>query len=124
MGALTVLNSYRLTGSEARFRAAIAALAARVEAEGERGVLSYRFFVDAKAGVARAVIDYDGPAAWIGHHEIAMGWPEMTALHSAARLEECVFLGTVTPEIHAWLAGSGLTARVVDGFTAAGGFLR
>jgi hypothetical protein len=124
MGALTVLNLYRLTGAEDRFRAAIAALAARVEAEGERGVLSYRFFVDAQTGMARAIIDYDAPAAWIGHHEIAMGWPEMKALHAAARLEECVFLGTVTPEIRAWLAGSGLAARVVDGLDWAAGFER
>jgi hypothetical protein len=124
MGSLTVLNLYRLTGTQAGFRAAVSALAARVEAEGERGVLSYRFFVDVTAGAARAVVDYDTPAAWIGHHEIAMAWPEMKALHAAARLEECIFLGSVTPEIRAWIAGSGLTARVVDGFAPAAGFRR
>ena len=45
MAGLTILNTYTLRGSEADFKTAITALAARVEAEGEPGVLSYRFFV-------------------------------------------------------------------------------
>ncbi len=119
---LTILNHYRLTESPEAFTAAIAALATRVEAEGERGVLSYRFFVSAET--ARAVVDYATPEAWIGHHEIAMAWPEMQALHRVARLSEVVFLGPMTEEIRAWLAASGLQARVESGFVAAAGFHR
>jgi hypothetical protein len=121
---LTVLNLYRLKSSAEAFTAAITALAARVEREGERGVLSYRFWVNEAEGTARAVIDYATPQAWIGHHDISMGWPEMKALHAVAGLEDVTFLGPLTPEIRAWLSGSSLTAKVHDGFASAAGFRR
>jgi hypothetical protein len=121
---LTVLNQYRLTGSAVAFTGAITALAGRVEREGERGLLSYRFWVNEAEGTARAVIDYATPQSWIGHHEISMSWPEMKALHAVARLEDVTFLGPLTPDIRAWLAGSSLTATLNEGFTAAAGFRR
>ena len=124
MAGLTILNTYTLRGSVGDFKTAIMALAARVEAEGERGVLSYRFFVSADAGLARAVIDYATPKAWIGHHDISMTWPEMTALHGVAALSHVTFLGPITPEIRAWLDRSGLKAQVETGYVASAGFCR
>lgn len=121
---LTALNHYRLIAPAPNFVAAVAALAARVQAEGEPGVVGYRFHVNADLGEGRAVVDYATPEAWIGHHEIAMPWAEMKALHRVARLEEVTFLGEVTPAIRAWIAGSGLRAQVTEGFEAAAGFLR
>lgn len=124
MAGLTILNTYTLRGSVADFKTAITALAARVEAEGERGVLSYWFFVSADAGLARAVIDYATPKAWIGHHDISMTWPEMKALHGVAALSHVTFLGPITPEIRAWLDRSGLKAQVETGYVASAGFCR
>jgi len=121
---LTIVSTYALIGSAAEFSDAIKRLAAKVEAEGETGVLSYRFYVSEAETTARAVIDYASPAAWIGHHEIAMDWPEMAALHRVARLDEVIFLGPYTPEIGAWLAKSSLTAKVHHGFNVAAGFSR
>lgn len=121
---LTVLNLYRLKASAAAFTAAITALASRVEREGERGLLSYRFWVNEAERTARAVIDYATPQAWTGHHDISMDWPEMKALHAVAWLEDVTFLGPLTPEIRAWLAGSSLMAKVHDGFVPAAGFRR
>jgi hypothetical protein len=116
------LNHYTLKGRPDEFVVAAQALAARVKSEGHPGVLSYRFFAGPET--ARAVVDYADAAAWIGHHEIAMGWPEMKALHQAAGLAHSVFLGCVTDEIRAWLARSGLTVRVEEGYTFAAGFRR
>jgi hypothetical protein len=124
MPGLTILNIYRLSGSAADFMAAISILADRVEAEGERGVLSYRFYVNEEAGLARAVIDYATADAWIGHHDISMTWPEMKALHRVAVLSHVTFLGPMTREIQAWLARSGLKAEVESGYVAAAGFHR
>jgi hypothetical protein len=124
---LTVLNHYRLLGPAGDFVAAISALSRRVEAEGHPGIRGYRFFVSDTGpglGRARAVIDYVDAAAWIGHHDLAMGWPEMKALHLAARLEDVVFLGPVAPQIHAWLANASLTARLEEGYSLAAGFER
>jgi hypothetical protein len=121
---LTVLNTYSLQGSAAEFTVAITALAARVELAGHPGILSYRFFVKADQRLARAVIDYADPAAWIGHHEIAMLWPEMKALHDVATLRHVAFLGPLTDDIHNWLAQSGLQAEIEAGYVAAAGFAR
>ncbi len=121
---LTVLNLYDLKAAPEAFVRAIEALAARVEAEGEPGVLSYRFYVNAAEGTARGVVDYAGAEAWVRHHEIAMDWPQMRALHAEAVLREVTFLGSITPQIRDWLTGSTLTARVVEGYAPAGGFDR
>ncbi len=121
---LTILNSYRLNAPPEHFARAIDVLARRVEAEGDPGVLSYRFFVHASEGTARGVIDYVNAAAWIGHHDIAMGWPEMSGLHSVASLTDIVFLGAMTSEIQTWIERSTLTARIRCGYAFAGGFQR
>ena len=122
--SLTILNTYDILTTPEAFLAAITKLAARVEVEGHRGVLSYRFFCAPDLMQARAVIDYSGPEAWIGHHDIAMSWPEMNALHQAARLVEVTFLGEVTPEIQDWISRSTLRARLITGFSDAAGFHR
>ena len=80
--------------------------------------------MNASEGTARGIIDYEDPGAWIGHHDIAMAWPEMTALHTAARLAEVTFLGRLTHEIEAWIEGSTLTARIRRGNRFAAGFQR
>ena len=121
---LTVLNLYELKGSAGAFTRCIAALADRVRDEGAAGVLSYRFFVNEADGTARAVIDYADPQAWIDHHDIAMPWPEMTALHGVARLAEAIFLGPVPDAIRDWLARSQLTAALRMGYDPAAGFTR
>jgi hypothetical protein len=121
---LTALNLYRLTAPGPAFEAAVAALAARVQREGDPGVMGYRFYVNAAEGLGRAVVDYATPRAWIGHHEIAMPWPEMKALHGVARLQAVTFLGEVTPEILAWISGSGLAADIEYSFTFVAGWTR
>ncbi|KSV83780.1 hypothetical protein [Sinorhizobium sp. GL28] len=67
--------------------------------------------MNASERTAHGVIDYKDPGAWIGHHDIAMSWPEMTALHAAATLAEVIFLCPLTSEIQAWNKSSALTAR-------------
>lgn len=121
---LIVINEYQLIAPPHRFAAAISALAARVEAEGEPGVRSYRFFVSGDGETARAVIRYDGPGAWIGHHEISFPWPEMKAMHATARLARVTFLGPVSPEMRDWIASSPLTAELVHYDSEAAGFDR
>ncbi|WP_291838114.1 hypothetical protein [Limimaricola sp.] len=113
-----------MRGSAEDFVAATQALADRVRREGHPGVLSYRFWVDAASAQGRAVIDYADAAAWTGHHDIAMDWPEMAALHEAAALSEVTFLGKVTPEILAWMADGPLHARLIEGYVPSAGFAR
>lgn len=121
---LTILNRYNLTATPEDFEHAIQSLASRVERQGHPGVLSYRFFVNAADMSARAVIDYSDANAWIGHHDIAMGWDEMKLLHSVAELAEVTFLGPLTPQIEKWIASSSLTAVIRHGNEYAAGFRR
>ncbi|MEI6799483.1 MAG: hypothetical protein WCO04_09755, partial [Pseudomonadota bacterium] len=121
---LTVLNFYTLKGTAAEFRAAIEVLADRVRREGHSGVRSYQFYVNTDEKSARAVIEYENAAAWIGHHDIAMAWPEMKGLHAVAALSEVTFLGEMTPEIKSWIDRSTLTAKLNVGNEFAAGFRR
>ena len=121
---LTVLNLYTLKGTPEQFCAAIELLADRVQKEGHRGVRSYQFYVNSDANSARAVIDYENAVAWIGHHDIAMAWPEMLGLHAVATLNEVTFLGQMTPEIKGWIDRSSLTAKLNIGNVFAAGFRR
>ena len=121
---LTILNLYDIQTTADDFTHAIKALASRVHLEGHQGVLGYRFFCNPAQMQARAVVDYAGPEAWIGHHDISMKWPEMQALHHAARLSEVTFLGAMAPEIQAWIDKSTLRARLITGFEIAAGFQR
>ena len=121
---LTVLNLYSLKGTPSEFRAAIELLADRVRREGHSGVRSYHFYVNTDENSARAVIDYEDAAAWIGHHDIAMACPEMKCLHAVAALSEVTFLGEMTPEIESWIDRSTLTAKLNVGNFFAAGFRR
>ena len=109
MGAEVVaVNRYGVQDAAA-FDAATVALGARVQAEGHPGVLSYHFYRQAEG---RAVVRYADPAAWVGHHDLIMGWPEMAALRSAASLEEVLLFGPVTADMLAWIDRMGLGDRV------------
>lgn len=121
---LIILNQYELLSTAVSFESAIKALAARVREEGNAGVLSYRFFVNPGLRIARAVVEYVDPDAWIGHHNTSMNWPEMKALHAVANLGEVTFLGEMTPDIATWISNSSLKAEVLSGNRYVAGFKR
>ncbi|WP_159966313.1 hypothetical protein [Profundibacterium mesophilum] len=121
---LIILNQYELLSTANSFELATKALAARVHEEGHAGVLSYRFFVNPDMLIARAVVEYVDPDAWIGHHNTSMNWPEMKDLHAVAHLGEVTFLGEMTPDIATWISNSSLKAKVLSGNRYVAGFQR
>ena len=120
MAEVVAVNRYDLRDGVA-FDAASAALVARVQAEGHPGVLSYRFYRQAEG---RAVVRYRDPAAWVGHHDLIMGWPEMAALRSAATLEEVLLFGPMTAAMQDWIDRMGLSAKVRHQGVPVAGFHR
>lgn len=107
---ITVVNRYVLR-DPAGFEAAVTALAARVRDRGHPGVLRYRFYRSAE-GEGRAVVTYAGPEAWVGHHDLVMGWPEMAALRAAADLAEIMLFGPVSPAMQGWFDRMGVAGLV------------
>lgn len=122
MAEVVVINRYDIRDAGA-FEAAVAALVARVRSVGHPGVRSYHFF-RTEAVEGRAVVVYDGPAAWVAHHDIIMGWPEMSALRGAADLQEIDLHGPVTDEGRSWIDRMGLAAKVRYRGAAVAGFHR
>ena len=133
---VTIINQYALRDRGA-FVAAVTALAARVRVEGHTGVLSYRFYAPEGTGMqlaeGRAVVIYanpaalapqPGPAAWVGHHDTAMGWPEMANLRAAAELVEIAIHGPLSDAMANWLDRSGLAPRCVHHGLSVVGFER
>ena len=119
---VTVVNRYALRDAGA-FEASITALVARVRDEGNPGVLAYRFF---RAGPdqARAVVRYESPEAWVGHHDLIMGWPEMAAQRAAADLLEIELFGPMTAAMQDWIDRMGLGERLRHRGEAFAGFQR
>jgi hypothetical protein len=107
---VTVVNRYALRDAGA-FESAIMAMVARVRDEGHRGVLAYCFY---RAGPdeARAMVRYADPAAWVGHHDLIMGWPEMAAQRAAADLVEIELFGPMTAAMQDWIDRTGLGPKV------------
>jgi hypothetical protein len=122
MAEVVVINCYSIRDAGG-FETAVAALVARVSAEGHSGVRSYHFFLT-EATEGRAVVVYDGPDAWVAHHDIIMGWPEMSALRGSADLQEIDLHGPVTDAMRAWIDRMGLSAKVRYRGAAVAGFHR
>jgi hypothetical protein len=120
MAEVVAVNRYALRDAAA-FDAATAALAARVRDEGHPGVVSYRFF---RHGEGRAVVQYRDPEAWVGHHDLIMGWPELAALRAAASLEDVVLFGPVSVSMRDMIDRMGLAARVRFVGEPVAGFVR
>ena len=107
---IVVVNRYTLRNAQA-FASAATALAARVRDQGDPGVLSYRFHCSDQT-TAWAVVRYADAAAWIGHHDLAMAWPEMAALRAAADLDEVLLAGEPTAEMQDWIDRLNLRPRL------------
>ena len=122
MAEVITVNRYALRDAKA-FAAAVQALVARVQDRGHKGVRSYRFFCPTPAE-GRAVVIYDDPEAWVGHHDLIMGWPELAALRAVADLEEVLLFGPVTPAMQAWIDRMRLGPRVRLMGEPVAGFLR
>lgn len=123
-GEITVVNHYRIQSGRPAFLAAVTALACRVEAEGHPGVPGYRFFCPDGTNDARAVVRYRDAEAWLGHHDLVMGWPEMTALRSVADLDEINLFGPITDPMREWFGRMGLAGKVRHHGETLAGFRR
>jgi hypothetical protein len=110
MAEVIAVNRYCVRDAGA-FDLAVATLVARVLAEGHRGVGSYQFH---RSGLreGRAVVRYSDPEAWVGHHDLITGWPELAAFRAAADLEEVILFGPVSAAMQGWLDRMGLGDRV------------
>ena len=120
--AVINVNQYTLAGSSDDFAATISALAERTLSVGHKGVETYRWYVNADAGTAGALIVYADAAAWLAHHHMAYQWPEMAALQATVSLTQLTVFGQLSPEVDELLANAGLDFAHYPTWTA--GFQR
>lgn len=119
---IVVVNFYALRDAEA-FDRAVKLLVARVRLTGHPGVRSYRFFGSGPKE-RRLVAIYEGPDAWVGHHDHVMAWPEMVALRAAARLARTDLYGPLSPPMRDWIDRMGLGRELRHQGEAIAGFRR
>lgn len=119
---IAVVNFYALRDPQG-FDRAVRLLVPRVRLQGHEGVRSYRFF-GSGFKERRLVSIYEGPEAWVGHHELVMAWPEMVALRAAARLARTDLYGPLTPPMQAWVDQMGLGRKLCHQGEAIAGFRR
>lgn len=119
---IVVVNFYALRDAEA-FDRALRLLVPRVRLQGHDGLRSYRFFGSGPKE-RRLVAIYEGPAAWVGHHDLIMTWPEMLALRNAARLARTDLYGPISPAMQVWIDEMGLGRKLRHQGEAIAGFKR
>lgn len=119
---IVVVNFYALRNPDG-FDRALRALVPRVRLQGHAGLRSYRFFGSGPKE-RRLVAIYEGPEAWVGHHDLIMGWQEMVALRAAARLARTDLYGPISPAMQAWIDQMGLGAKLRHQGEAIAGFRR
>jgi hypothetical protein len=119
---IVVVNFYAVRDAYA-FDRAVRLLVARVRLSGHPGVKSYRFFGSGPKE-RRAVVVYEGPEAWVGHHDLIMVWPEMVGLREAARLARVDLYGPLTPAMRGWIDKMGLGKKLSHQGESIAGFRR
>lgn len=119
---IVVVNFYALRDPDG-FDRALRVLVPRVRLQGHEGVRSYRFFGSGPKE-RRLVAIYEGPSAWVGHHDLIMAWPEMVALRAAARLARTDLYGPITPPMQVWIEEMGLGKKLRHQGESIGGFRR
>ncbi len=119
---IVVVNFYALRDAYS-FDRALRTLVPRVRLQGHQGLCSYRFFGSGPKE-RRLVAIYDGPEAWVGHHDLIMAWPEMVALRAAARLARTDLYGPISPAMQDWIDQMGLGRKLRHQGEAIAGFRR
>lgn len=119
---IVVVNFYALRDPEG-FDRALKVLVPRVRLQGHKGLRSYRFFGSGPKE-RRLVAIYDGPEAWVGHHDLIMSWQEMVALRAAARLARTDLYGPISPTMQAWIDEMGLGRKLRHQGEGIAGFRR
>lgn len=119
---IVVVNFYALRDPEG-FDRALKVLVPRVRLQGHKGLRSYRFFGSGPKE-RRLVAIYDGPEAWVGHHDLIMSWQEMVALRAAARLARTDLYGPISPPMQAWIDEMGLGKKLRHQGEGIAGFRR
>lgn len=119
---IVVVNFYALRDPEG-FDRALKVLVPRVRLQGHKGLRSYRFFGSGPKE-RRLVAIYEGPEAWVGHHDLIMSWQEMVALRAAARLARTDLYGPISPPMQAWIDEMGLGKKLRHQGEGIAGFRR
>ncbi len=119
---IVVVNFYALRDPDG-FDRAMKALVPRVRLQGHKGLRSYRFFGSGPKE-RRLVAIYEGPDAWVGHHDLIMSWQEMVALRAAARLARTDLYGPLTPPMRNWIEEMGLGRKLRHQGEGIAGFRR
>lgn len=119
---IVVVNFYAVRDAGA-FDRAVRLLVPRVRLAGHPGMRSYRFFGSGPKE-RRLVAIYEGPEAWVGHHDLIMAWTEIVALRAAARLARVDIYGPLTPPMQDWVERMGLGKKVRHQGEAIAGFRR
>jgi len=122
-GQIVQVAEYEVTGDPDEYVAAIADIAAQVEADGVPEMTRYTFYIDRAGGTVTSVIVHESPESWVAHHEMLDRWSaEFTRLKHAAHQTRLRLFGPVSDGMREWLGARGV--RFEEAGTLAAGFER
>lgn len=111
---ISIINSYSLNALPDAVTPVVDSMLAKVRTDGHPGILSYEMFYSDPQDKVIGLFRYLDSDAWIGHHELIKNWNEFAQLREILTLTSIRFLGTIPPEIHAWLAQANFDTSIIE----------
>lgn len=111
---ISVINTYAAVAPQKDVQKTVEAMVAKVQRDGDPGILSYELFASQNAETVTGLFRYADARAWIGHHELIKNWSEFAELRAALALSYIRFLAEIPPEIQTWLEQANFDCSIIE----------
>lgn len=111
---ISVINTYKAVAPLTEVLKAAEAMVAKVQRDGDPGILSYELFASQNTETVTGLFRYADARAWIGHHELIKDWSEFAELRAALVLSSIRFLAEIPPEVQTWLEQANFDCSIIE----------
>ncbi len=120
---VTLVEVLEVTAPFEEFQSAIDAVAARLEAEGVRELVSINFYGESGSNEVGAILTFSDSKSMLKHMDMVSSWKEYEMFFGAVKPLDVRVYGTLDAEAEAWIGQFGdIVSRKFEHHTA--GFVR
>ena len=120
---VTLVEMLEVTVPFEEFQSAIDAVAARLEAEGVKELVSINFYGEARSNEVGAILTFSDSKSMLKHMDMVSSWKEYDMFFGTVKPLDVRVYGTLDAEAEAWIGQfGGIVSRKFEHQTA--GFVR
>ena len=122
-GYVTLVEVLEVTAAVEEFQRTIDAVAARLEAEGVRELVSMNFYEESGSNEVGAILTFSDSKSMLRHMDMVSSWEEYGMFFGTVKPLDVRVYGTLDAEAEAWIRQFGdIVSRTFEHHTA--GFVR